>query len=47
MLKNQILKQGDIIGKSGKLELGESIENALHFELIIKEPFLFLVLGSK
>ena len=32
--KNQILKQGDIIGKSGKLELGESIENALHFELI-------------
>ncbi len=32
--KGQLLKQGDIIGKSGKLELGESLENALLFELI-------------
>ncbi len=32
--KDQLLKQGDIIGKSGKLELGESLENALLFELI-------------
>ncbi|MBP3635503.1 MAG: M23 family metallopeptidase [Bacilli bacterium] len=32
--KDQLLKQGDIIGKSGKLELGENIENGLLFELI-------------
>ena len=32
--KNQILKQGDIIGASGKLNLGESLENSLLFELI-------------
>ena len=32
--KGQLLKQGDIIGKSGKLELGESLENSLLFELI-------------
>lgn len=32
--KDQLLKQGDIIGKSGKLELGESLENSLLFELI-------------
>ena len=32
--KDQLLKVGDIIGKSGKLELGETLENALLFELI-------------
>ena len=32
--KDQLLKQGDVIGKSGKLELGESLENSLLFELI-------------
>lgn len=32
--KNQLIKQGDIIGKSGKLELGESLENSLLFEVI-------------
>lgn len=32
--KGQLLKQGDILGKSGKLELGETLENALLFELI-------------
>lgn len=32
--KGQLLNQGDIIGKSGKLELGESLENGLLFELI-------------
>lgn len=32
--KNQLIKQGDIVGTSGKLELGEPLENALHFELI-------------
>lgn len=32
--KGQLLKQGDVIGKSGKLNLGENLENALLFELI-------------
>ncbi len=32
--KGQLLKQGDILGKSGKLELGETLQNALLFELI-------------
>lgn len=32
--KDQSIKQGDIIGKSGKLEIGETIENGLLFELI-------------
>lgn len=32
--KDQLLKQGDVIGKSGKLELGEPLENSLLFELI-------------
>ena len=32
--KDQIINAGEIIGKSGKLELGESLENALLFELI-------------
>ncbi len=32
--KDQLLNQGEIIGKSGKLELGETYENALLFELI-------------
>ena len=32
--KGQLLNQGDIIGKSGKLELGETLENSLLFELI-------------
>lgn len=32
--KGQLLKQGDVLGKSGKLELGETLENALLFELI-------------
>ncbi len=32
--KGQLLNQGDIIGKSGKLELGETSENSLLFELI-------------
>lgn len=32
--KGQLLKQGDVLGKSGKLELGETLENSLLFELI-------------
>lgn len=32
--KGQLLNQGDVIGKSGKLEIGETLENALLFELI-------------
>lgn len=32
--KDQLVKQGDVIGKSGKLEIGETIENGLLFELI-------------
>lgn len=32
--KDALVKQGDLIGKSGKLELGETIENGLLFELI-------------
>lgn len=32
--KDQILNQGDVIGKSGKLNLTESLENSLLFELI-------------
>lgn len=32
--KDQLLKQGDILGKSGKLELGETLENSMLFELI-------------
>lgn len=32
--KDALVKQGDIIGKSGKLELGENLENGLLFELI-------------
>ena len=32
--KDQLLKQGDVIGKSGKLNLGEEIENGLLFEVI-------------
>lgn len=32
--KDQLLKQGDIIGKSGKVNLGEEIENGLLFEVI-------------
>lgn len=32
--KGQLLKQGEVIGKSGKLNLGENLENALLFELI-------------
>ena len=32
--KNQLLKQGEIIGKSGKLSLGEQLENSLLFEII-------------
>lgn len=32
--KDQTINQGQVIGKSGKLELGESLENALLFELI-------------
>lgn len=32
--KDQLLKQGDAIGKSGKLNVGESIENGLLFEFI-------------
>lgn len=32
--KGQLLKQGDIIGQSGKIKLGENIENSLLFELI-------------
>lgn len=32
--KDQIINQGQVIGKSGKIELGESLENALLFELI-------------
>ena len=32
--QNQIIKQGDVLGTSGKLELGETIENGLLFEII-------------
>ena len=32
--KDQLLKQGDVVGKSGKLNLGEEIENGLLFEVI-------------
>ena len=32
--KDQIISQGELIGKSGKLELGETLENAVLFELI-------------
>lgn len=32
--KDQIIKQSDVIGTSGKLELGEPIENGLLFEII-------------
>lgn len=32
--KDQLIKQGEAIGKSGKLELEETLENALLFELI-------------
>lgn len=32
--KDQLLKQGDVIGKSGSLNVGESIENGLLFEFI-------------
>lgn len=32
--KDQLLNQGEVIGKSGKLELGETFDNALLFELI-------------
>lgn len=32
--KDQLIKQGDVLGKSGKLEIGETIENGLLFELI-------------
>lgn len=32
--KDASVSQGDVIGKSGKLELGETIENGLLFELI-------------
>lgn len=32
--KDQLLKSGDIIGTSGKIDIGESIENGLLFELI-------------
>ena len=32
--QNQIINQGDVIGTSGKLELGETIENGLLFEII-------------
>lgn len=32
--KDALIKQGDVIGKSGKLEIGETIENGLLFELI-------------
>lgn len=32
--KDQLLKKGDILGKSGKLELGEKIDNGLLFEII-------------
>ena len=32
--KGQILSQGEVIGKSGKLELEESLDNALLFEII-------------
>lgn len=32
--KDQLLKQGDVIGKSGNLNISEQIENGLLFELI-------------
>ena len=32
--KDQVINAGELVGKSGKLELGESLENALLFELI-------------
>ena len=32
--KDQILKQGDVLGTSGKLSIGEIIENGLLFEII-------------
>ena len=32
--KDQLVKQGDVIGKSGKLDIGEQIDNGLLFELI-------------
>ena len=32
--KDQLLKQGDVVVKSGKLNLGEEIENGLLFEVI-------------
>lgn len=32
--KNQTINQGDIIGKSGNINLGETIDNGLLFELI-------------
>ena len=32
--KDQTLKQGDVIGKSGKIDVGEVIDNGLLFELI-------------
>ena len=32
--KDQLLKQGDVIGKSRKLNLGEELENGLLFEVI-------------
>lgn len=32
--KDQLINQGDTIGKSGKIEVGETIENGLLFELI-------------
>lgn len=32
--KDSTIKQGDVIGKSGKIDVGESIENGLLFEII-------------
>ena len=32
--KDQLVKQGDVIGKSGKLQISEQVENGLLFELI-------------
>ena len=38
--KDQIINQGQLIGKSGKIQLGEQLENALLFELIKEGKFI-------
>lgn len=38
--KDQTINQGQVIGKSGKLELGEPLENAILFELIKDGKFV-------